>query len=143
MQAVPSATIDGILVQQMESGVAEVIVGFRHDPQLGPVIALGVGGVLAELYQDLAVRLAPIDAGEARRMIEEVRGLAVLQGFRGLPLGDVDALAHAVAVVSQLAHLRTVMVLEAEINPLLVREAGHGVVAVDGLMVLGPAREKS
>jgi acyl-CoA synthetase (NDP forming) len=140
--AVPHAVVDGILVQQMESGLAEVILGFRRDPDLGPVVVLGVGGVLAELYQDFALRLAPVDACQARDMIEEVRGLGVLRGFRGLPQGDLDALAHAVVSFSQLASVRSTPVTEAEINPLLVKEAGQGVVAVDGLLVFEDAADR-
>ncbi|MEU4418838.1 acetate--CoA ligase family protein, partial [Nocardia salmonicida] len=133
----PEARIDGILVQQMESGLAEVILGFRRDPQIGPVVVLGVGGVLAEIYRDFALRLAPVAMDQARSMIEEVRGLAVLRGFRGLPRGDTEALAAAVVAMSQLASTAGVDVAEAEINPLLVRREGDGVVAVDGLVVLG------
>jgi len=131
----PAARLDGILVQRMEKGLAEVILGYKRDPQVGPIVVLGVGGVLAEIYEDFAVRLAPVDAAEARRMIEEVKGLAVIRGYRGMPPGDCDALAAAVAAFSQLAHI-VPPVREAEINPLIVKPAGQGVVAVDGLLVL-------
>nr|WP_056924170.1 acetate--CoA ligase [Phycicoccus sp. Soil802] len=132
----PGARIDGILVQQQEAGVAEVILGYRRDPQLGPVVVLGVGGVLAEIYQDFAVRMAPVGPDDAMAMIDEVQGLAVLSGFRGLPRGDKRALADAVAAMSQLASVQDLDIVEAEVNPLLVREEGRGVVAVDGLVVL-------
>jgi acyl-CoA synthetase (NDP forming) len=128
----PSACIDGLLVQHMESGLAEVILGFRRDAQLGPVVVLGVGGVLAEIYQDYSVRMAPVGLDDARTMIDEVRGLAVLQGFRGIPAGDITALCDAIVAMSQLAHVEAV---EAEINPLLVRGEGQGVVGVDALVV--------
>ncbi len=131
----PAARIDGILLQTMEHGLAEVIVGFRRDPLVGPVVVLGVGGVLAEIYKDIAIRLAPVDVAEARTMIEQVRGLAVIRGYRGLPRGDCDALAQAVASMSQLAALQGRTVSEAEINPLIVKPEGRGVVAVDGLIV--------
>jgi acyl-CoA synthetase (NDP forming) len=127
----PSARIDGLLVQQMESGLAEVILGFRRDPQIGPVVVLGIGGVLAEIYQDYSVRVAPVGLVEARAMIDEVRGLAVIRGFRGLPMGDVTALCDAVVAMSQLAFLE---VAEAEINPLIVRGEGQGIVGVDALV---------
>jgi acetate---CoA ligase (ADP-forming) len=130
------ARIEGVLVQRMEQGLAEVILGYKRDPQVGPVVVLGAGGVLAEIYRDLAVRLAPVGVEEARRMIEEVKGLAAIRGYRNLPRGDCEALAWAVAAFSQLAHL-TPPVAEAEINPLLVRPEGQGVAAVDGLLVLG------
>ena len=115
----------------MEKGLAEVIVGYKRDPQVGPVVVLGIGGVVAEIYRDIVLRLAPVGIDEARRMIEEVKGLAVIRGYRGMPPGDVGALAQAVSAFSQLAALEDIR--EAEINPLIVR--GEGVVAVDGLIV--------
>jgi len=99
------------------------------------VVVLGIGGVLAEIYQDFSMRLAPVSVEEARRMIEEVKGLAVIRGYRGMPRGDCEALAAAVATFSQIAHLAP-GVAEAELNPLIVRAAGQGVVGVDGLLVL-------
>lgn len=129
----PDAAIDGILVQHMERGLAELIVGYRRDPQVGPVVILGIGGVLAEIYRDFALRLAPVSVEEAMRMIEEVKGLAVIRGYRGLPRGDLAALAQAVSAFSQLAGLPDVA--EAEINPLIVKREGAGVVAVDGLVI--------
>lgn len=128
----PDARLDGILVQPMTGGIAEVLVGYRLDPQVGPVVTVGMGGTLAEIYRDIAVRLAPVSAVEAAEMIAEVRGLAVLRGFRGKEPGDITALADAVARVSTLAHLPGV--IEAEINPLIVKPAGGGVIAVDGLV---------
>jgi acyl-CoA synthetase (NDP forming) len=129
----PNARLEGILVQHMERGLAEVIVGYKHDPQVGPVVLLGIGGVLAEIYKDIAIRLAPVTAAEAERMIDEVKGLAVIRGYRGLPRGDRKALAEAIAACSQLAYVPGIA--EAEINPLLVKPEDQGVVAVDGLIV--------
>ena len=131
----PAAQINGILVQRMEKGLAEVILGFRRDPQVGPVVVLGAGGVLAEIYKDIAIRIAPVSLDSARAMVEEVRGLALIRGYRGLPRGDCEALAAAVAAMSQLAALPGRTVAEAEINPLIVKPEGQGVVAVDGLIV--------
>ena len=131
----PDARIDGLLLQRMEKGLAEVLVGYRRDPQAGPAVVLGMGGVLAEIYADAAIRLAPVTPDEARAMIDEVRGLALLRGYRNLPEGDLTALAEAVAAVSWLAVAET-PVAEAEINPLIVKTAGAGVVAVDGLIRL-------
>jgi acetate---CoA ligase (ADP-forming) len=128
------ARIEGVLVQRMEKGLAELILGYKRDPQVGPIVVLGVGGVLAEIYRDFAVRIAPVSREEARGMIEEVKGLAVIRGFRGGPRGDCDALAAAVAAFSQLAHV-VPAVQEAEINPLIVKPERGGVVAVDGLLV--------
>ena len=130
----PGARIDGVLVQRMESGLAEAIVGYRHDPLVGPIALVGAGGTLAEIYQDYALRLAPVSQAEAEAMIAEVKGLATIRGYRNLPRGDVAALACAVAALSRLALVAGQPVAEAEINPLLINQAG--VVAVDGLVVL-------
>lgn len=132
----PQAKLEGFLVQKMERGLAEVILGFRRDPLVGPTITVGLGGVLAEIYKDAATRLAPVDEAEARQMIDEVKGLATLRGYRNLPKGDVAALARTIAAFSNLAHKTFDGLAEAEINPLLVKREGEGVVAVDGLVVL-------
>jgi len=132
----PGARLDGFLVQKMEKGLAEVILGFRRDPLVGPTITVGLGGVLAEIYKDASTRIAPVDEAEAREMIDEVKGLATIRGYRNLPKGDVAALARTIAAFSILAHADFAEVVEAEINPLLVKKDGEGVVAVDGLVVL-------
>jgi len=132
----PGAKLDGFLVQKMERGLAEVILGFRRDPLVGPTITVGLGGVLAEIYKDASTRLAPVSVAEAGEMIAEVKGLATVRGYRNLPKGDVAALARTIAAFSQLAHEAFADVAEAEINPLLIKRDGEGVVAVDGLVVL-------
>jgi acyl-CoA synthetase (NDP forming) len=137
----PDARIEGVLVQPMERGIAEVLVGYLLDAQAGPVVTVGMGGTLAEIYRDYAVRVAPVSAAEAAEMIEEVRGFAVLKGYRGKPPGDIAALAEAIAALSTLADLRSPTVLEAEINPLIVKPVGKGVAAVDGVVRLAPQRE--
>ncbi|MBC7781476.1 MAG: acetate--CoA ligase family protein, partial [Proteobacteria bacterium] len=133
----PDARIDGVLVQKMERGLVEAILGYRRDSQVGPVVIVGAGGTLAEIYKDYAIRCAPVDLSEARRMVDEVKAFALARGYRGQPKGDLEALAHAVVAFSALAQLGGAPVLEAEINPLLVKPAGEGVVAVDGLLVRG------
>jgi acyl-CoA synthetase (NDP forming) len=132
----PNAKLDGFLVQKMERGLAEVILGFRRDPLVGPTITVGLGGVLAEIYKDASTRLAPVSEAEAAEMIAEVKGLATVRGYRNLPKGDVAALARTIAAFSALAHGAFADVAEAEINPLLIKRDGEGVVAVDGLVVL-------
>ena len=132
----PHAKLDGFLIQKMERGLAEVILGFRRDPLVGPTVTVGLGGVLAEIYKDAATRLAPVDEAEAKQMIDEVKGLATIRGYRNLPRGDVASLAKAIAAFSTLAHKAFAEVAEAEINPLLVKREGEGVVAVDGLALL-------
>jgi acyl-CoA synthetase (NDP forming) len=133
----PGARIDGVLVQPMEKGLMELIVGYKHDPELGPVVMLGVGGVLAELKKSYCVRLAPISLQSALQMILELPELALIQGYRNLPQGDVQALANVIHAMSLLAGVSTpegLRVMEAEINPLMVKT--EGVVAVDGLVSL-------
>jgi acyl-CoA synthetase (NDP forming) len=126
--------LDRVLVQPMVAGIGEALVGYRVDRDVGPLVMVAAGGVFTEIYRDRSLRLAPVDLDTAREMIAEVRGLALLSGYRGKPAGDLDALAHAVVALSRLAHDATVV--EAEINPLIVRPAGQGVVAVDAVVRL-------
>jgi succinyl-CoA synthetase beta subunit len=138
----PGAKVNGVLVQRMEKGLVEMILGYRRDPQVGPVVMLGAGGVLAEVYRDFALRLAPVTVEEAARMIDEVKGLALIRGYRNLPRGDVAALARAVCAFSALA-LVDGRIAEAEVNPLIVKPEGEGVVAVDGLLVLSDNEKRN
>jgi hypothetical protein len=101
----PGARIEGVLVQSMESGLAEAIVGYRDDPLVGPTVLVGAGGTLAEIYRDTQLRLAPVTEEEAAEMVARVKGFAVLRGYRGLPRGDLEALAKVVAKLSRLALL--------------------------------------
>ena len=139
----PRARIDGVLIQRMERGLAEVIIGYRLDPEVGPTILLGLGGVMAELKRSFSVRLAPVSVETAHEMIGEIAELAILRGYRNLPRGDCEALAHAVRALSLLALVPESGVLEAEMNPLIVRAGGRGVVAVDGLVVKLQSNELS
>lgn len=132
----PNAKISGALVQEMVTGGVEVIVGVSYDAQLGPMLLFGSGGVMVEVYNDVALRRCPIDQREALDMIAEVKGAKLLRGFRGKPAADVTALADALVRVSHLAvHLEGDLA-ELDINPLMVLPEGQGVKAVDALMVL-------
>ena len=130
----PDLRVERFLIEEMVSGVGEVLIGYRRDPQVGPIVVLAPGGVLAEVYGDTSIRMAPISLHDAEQMIAEVKGLAPLRGYRNLPKGDLNALAQALVDLSQLANGKT-SPAEAEINPLIVRGEGEGVVAVDGLVV--------
>ena len=130
----PGARVARVLVQPMAAGLGEALVGYRVDRDVGPLIMVAAGGVLAEIVRDRSLRLAPVDFATAREMIAEVRGFVPLAGYRGKPAGDLDALARAIVALSQLADDATIA--EAEINPLMVRTAGEGVVAVDALVRL-------
>jgi acyl-CoA synthetase (NDP forming) len=126
--------VERLLVQTMARGLGEALVGFRHDPDAGPVVVLAAGGVLAELYRDRSVRPAPVDLATAREMIDEVVAFRALAGYRGAPAGDLDAVADTVVAISRLAEADGATILEAEVNPLLVLPEGRGVVAVDALV---------
>jgi acyl-CoA synthetase (NDP forming) len=123
-----------MLVQPMTAGLGEVLAGYRVDPDVGPLVMVAAGGIYTEIYRDRSLRLAPVDAGTAAEMIAEVQGLRILAGYRGKPAGDLAALAQAVAALSQLA--ADPSVAEAEINPVIVRPPGEGVVAVDAVVRL-------
>jgi acyl-CoA synthetase (NDP forming) len=129
----PDARIDGVLVQEMAAGT-EVIVGAVNDACFGPTIAFGLGGTFTELIKDVTHRFAPFDAEGAREMINEVKGAALLNGYRGRPALDVAALAGTLARLSLLAADHADRIAEIDVNPLFVRE--NGVVAADALIVL-------
>jgi acetate---CoA ligase (ADP-forming) len=129
----PGARIDGVLVQEMAGGV-EVIVGAVNDACFGPTVALGMGGVLTELLHDVTHRFAPFDAASARAMLADLKGAALLNGYRGRPPLDVAALADALSRVSLLIADHAERIAEIDVNPLFVRE--DGVVAADALIVL-------
>jgi acyl-CoA synthetase (NDP forming) len=122
---------DRVLVQTMQSGLAEAIVGYRDDAVVGPVVLLGAGGVLTEIHRDYVLRMAPVSEREAGEMIEQVKGFAAIRGYRNLPRGDLGALARAVSALSALALVPGRPLREAEVNPLIV--SAEGVVAVDAL----------
>jgi len=130
----PGARVARVLVQPMVSGLGEVLLGYRVDRDVGALIMVAAGGVLTEIARDRSLRLAPIDLATAHEMIAEVRSLIALAGYRGRPAGDLDALAHTMVALSRLAD--DASIAEAEINPLIVREAGEGVIAVDALVKL-------
>ena len=125
---------DGYLVQEMVRGGAEMILGFHRDPQLGPAVLLGLGGVTAELFEDVAIRMLPIGRADAEAMVGELKALALLTGFRGTPPADVPALVDAMLAFATMAVALGDRLVEAEINPLFVLP--QGVRAADGWAVL-------
>ena len=135
----PRAEITGVSVQEMVGQGVEVIVGVSYDQQLGPVLLFGTGGVMVEVYNDVALRRCPITHSEAQAMIAEVKGARLLQGFRGSPKADVEALADTLVRVSHFAMHFEGRLAELDINPLLVLPAGQGVKAVDALIALRSA----
>jgi acyl-CoA synthetase (NDP forming) len=134
--AVPQAHIEGVLVQRMVGGGVEVILGLRHDPAYGPAVLVGLGGVLAEALEDVAVALCPVSPARAAAMVAGLRGARLLAGFRGAPPADAAALERAICALSELGLARAAEIETLEVNPLLVLPRGEGVVAVDALAVL-------
>jgi acyl-CoA synthetase (NDP forming) len=130
----PGMSPGRVLVQPMVSGVGEALIGYRVDRDVGPLVMVAAGGLLAEIERDRSLRLAPIDMAVAGEMLAELRSLPVLCGYRGRAKGDVAALARALVALSQLAHDESIA--EAEINPLLVLPEGEGAIALDALVRL-------
>ena len=130
----PVAGLDGVFLQEMVSGLGEALIGLRYDNLVGPVVTVGAGGVLAEVYKDVSHRPAPVNAETARQMIAEVKGFAYLRGYRGLPKGDLEALAKSIEALSQLGNNERIS--EAEINPVLVGK--EGVLMLDALIRIAP-----
>jgi len=119
------------LIQKMVPNGLEVIVGSKYDPEFGPVILFGLGGIFAEVLRDVAIRVAPVSEDQAMEMINQIRGSALLKGFRGKPLADVEALLRILMTFSRIL-IDYPEVYELEINPLLVLGKGQGCVVVDG-----------
>ncbi|MFW6457292.1 MAG: acetate--CoA ligase alpha subunit [Planctomycetota bacterium] len=124
------ADIDGVLVQEMIGGGTEVIVGMNRDPQFGPLIMFGLGGIYVEVLKDVAFRVAPLTRSDARGMIHEIKSSCILKGFRGEAPRDLDALADAILRLSQLS-VDYPQLAECDMNPLLVFPEGEGVAALD------------
>ena len=136
----PTAQLEGVLVQEMipPDGV-EAIVGIVADSAFGPAVVFGLGGIFVELLQDSTLRLPPVSRAEAQRMIVELKGYRLLDGYRGKSRTDVDALATAIVQVGQLAQDFSGLIAALDINPLIVLPAGRGVVAADILIEMSPA----
>jgi acyl-CoA synthetase (NDP forming) len=140
----PAAPLEGILVQQMlaPDGV-ETIIGISADPVFGPAVVFGLGGIFVELLKDSTLQLPPVSRDEARMMIASLRGKKVLEGFRGRPPADTDALMTAIARIGQLAQDFSGLIAALDINPLMVLPAGRGVVAADILIEMSPADDSA
>ncbi|MFF6789187.1 acetate--CoA ligase family protein [Streptomyces filamentosus] len=127
--------LDGILVCQMVGKGVEMVVGVTRDELFGPTVTVGLGGVLVEVLNDTAVRVPPFGEREARSMLDELRGRALLDGVRGAPPADVDALVEVVLRVQRMALELDGDLAELDINPLMVLPRGQGAVALDALAV--------
>ncbi len=119
----PNARIKGMLVQEMAPQSTEVIVGATKDPQFGPALMFGLGGIFVEVLKDVTFRIAPISESDAREMITEVKAYPILKGYRGQPPADVEAIVKILRNTSRLVmeHLK---IKELDLNPIMVYEKG-------------------
>jgi len=128
------ARIAGVLVQAMAQGDVELVIGLKRDPTFGPVVMVGLGGVLIEVFKDVVFRVAPVTEAEALRMLEELKSRVILDGVRGKPPVDKKALAKMISNVSRFGAAAGPRLAELDLNPVLA--GPQGVTAVDWLMVL-------
>jgi acyl-CoA synthetase (NDP forming) len=135
--ALDQVTLDGVLVQENVAAANEVIVGTIIDPDFGPMIMLGTGGIYAEILNDRVFAPTPLSPGEATRLISTLKGFPILRGARGQVPGDLASLAELVSIVSRIAHEQQGAIQEIELNPVMVLPQGDGAVVVDALMTLG------
>jgi acetate---CoA ligase (ADP-forming) len=132
----PDARVDGVLVTRHIFPVAELIAGIVNDPQFGPLLLVGLGGIFVEVLEDFALRMAPIDFDDAVDMLSELRGKAVLEGVRGTPRADLHAAAACLVRLGRAAVELGDRVVALDVNPLFVLPDGEGVLAGDALVVL-------
>ena len=122
------------MIAPMISGGVECILGVQRDPVFGPVVMFGLGGILVEALRDVSFRLAPFGLAEAHRMIDEIKARAVLDGWRGRPAADIDALAKALVALSQFAAAAGDKLDSIDLNPFVVLPKGKGAVALDAVL---------
>jgi acetyltransferase len=132
----PAASINGLVVQRMARRGTEMIAGVKSDPLFGPAVVCGFGGIFVELLRDVAVRVPPFGTADAMEMLAELRGGGLLRGARGAAPADVAALAETLVRLGHLALAHRDRLRALDLNPLLVLDAGHGVVGVDWLIEL-------
>lgn len=132
----PMAHIDGVMIQEMISGGKEVIIGITRDTQFGHMIMFGFGGIYVEVLKDVSFRIVPLSKEDAHEMIRETKVFPLLRGVRGEAEADIEAIENSLLILSQMA-LDFPQIIEAEINPLLVKKRGEGVVAIDARFAIG------
>ena len=130
--------LEGILVAKQMSGGTEMVLGIHRDPEMGPVVMVGMGGIWLELFKDVAFAPPGLGEARARQTIAATRAATVLAGFRGAPARDVPALARAMVAIGRLAVELGDIIEAVDVNPLLVLARNGGAVALDGLVVLRP-----
>jgi acyl-CoA synthetase (NDP forming) len=131
----PTAQIEGVLVQAMAPAGREVIVGISRDECWGPLLMLGLGGVMVEAVRDAVLAPVPLDHEEALALIHRLKGRAVFGPYRGMPPADTEALANLMVKLSQFAFDHADDVAEVDLNPVIVHAKGDGITVVDALIV--------
>jgi acetyltransferase len=131
----PEVRILGVLVQPMAQPGREVIVGIKRDATFGPMLMVGLGGVLTELLGDVALAPVPLAEREARDLIASLQGARLLEGYRGAPPADIDALVQLMVRLAQLATHHADAIAEIDLNPVIVHPHGQGLSVVDALIV--------
>ncbi|MFO7736256.1 MAG: acetate--CoA ligase family protein, partial [bacterium] len=125
--------LDGVLVQEMVKGKREFVIGLTRDPQFGPVVMFGIGGIFTEVFEDVSFRIAPLSGQNAEEMVTEIKAKKLLGSFRGMPPVDIESLKKALIGIGELA-LKYDKIEEIDINPLII--SGSTPVAVDALVIL-------
>jgi acetyltransferase len=131
----PNAKINGVLVQEMIQNGSEVMIGMSQDPQFGPTMAFGMGGIFVEVLKDISLRVTPLSKSDAEQMVCEIKGYQILQGVRGKKRSDIEAIVDVLLRVARLAEDWRNTISEIDINPLIVFDEGQGVKALDALVV--------
>jgi acetyl-CoA synthetase (ADP-forming) len=129
----PNAAIHGVLVQKMAPSSTEIVIGAIRDAQFGPAVMFGLGGIFIELLKDVSFRITPIIKEEALEMIKEIKGYQLLEGYRGSPKLDIDAIAETIVKVSDLI-FNTNEISQIDLNPIMVYQSG--LLAVDARIIL-------
>ncbi|MHA6258425.1 acetate--CoA ligase family protein [Sporosarcina sp. CAU 1771] len=128
--------IDGVTIQEMEKGIEEILIGVKRDPVFGPVIVVGFGGILVEIMKDISLGITPLAEKDIYKMLRKLKGFSLLDGFRGSAKADLSSIVEIVLKVQEMI-INEPKILELDINPLIVKEAGRGSIAVDARIVMG------
>ena len=135
IMSTPGADFEGILVQEMINGdFKELFIGSKRDPIFGQMVIVGLGGIYIEVLKDIAMRKAPVNQHEAKEMLAELQAAKVLEAYRGKPASDINALSEVISTFSEVVAVLEDDLIEADLNPVMVFNEGHGVKIADGLM---------
>ncbi len=132
----PTATIYGVLIQEMVTEGKEIIMGISNDPQFGHMIMFGLGGIYVEVMKDISFRIVPLSKEDVHEMVREIKAFPLLRGVRGETEADIEAIEKSLLILSQMA-VDFPQIAEADINPLLVRKKGEGLIAIDARFTIG------